>query len=225
MEPPRFPGIPVFGGLTPTTEPPVDPDDRHWSQEPGHLFPWLAAWPILGLAAIGGYAAAVGGWISLALGSLVALASLLAGGLIGFIFAIPKPVAAAISGATQTGQPRLISNDNLVEVSDWLTKILVGLGLVQFGRAVDGGSVLVDSISGALGNAAGADVFAGCVLAVYALIGFLSVYILTRIYVGPLFARSDEAMRIKAERQVEQLVAEKIAGLEATIDAQRDPGI
>ena len=57
--------------------------------------------------------------------------SFLAGGLVGLLFGIPRS-ALGSAGTTATG--RYQANSNLVEVSDWLTKIIVGVGLVQIGR-------------------------------------------------------------------------------------------
>src|SRR5437868_14946669 len=56
-------------------------------------------------------------------GMLVAGAALLAGFLTGFIFGIPRVGADTSSGVQ--------SNDNLIEISNWLTKILVGVSLVE----------------------------------------------------------------------------------------------
>lgn len=71
---------------------------------------------------------------------LVAGAALLAGFLLGFIFAIPRvgdgkrqgsggdAGAESSQGALKNSLP---FNANLVEISDWLTKIIVGVGLVE----------------------------------------------------------------------------------------------
>jgi hypothetical protein len=77
----------------------------------------------------------------LGVGLLVAGAALFSGFLLGFIFAIPRM---GDKGKAATGQPQgsLVNgsfalldsmpfNDNLVEISDWLTKIIVGVGLVE----------------------------------------------------------------------------------------------
>lgn len=77
----------------------------------------------------------------LGVGLLVAGAALFCGFLLGFIFAIPrmgeKGKAAADppkdSHPTPSTAPReaMPFNANLVEISDWLTKIIVGVGLVE----------------------------------------------------------------------------------------------
>jgi hypothetical protein len=76
-------------------------------------------------------------------GMLVAGAALLIGFLLGFIFAIPrvgsekgaKTAPAEPGGANppaSEGQSDSVPlNGNLVEISDWLTKIIVGVGLVE----------------------------------------------------------------------------------------------
>ncbi|HEU5350980.1 MAG TPA: hypothetical protein VFU55_05245 [Terracidiphilus sp.] len=76
-----------------------------------------------------------------AVGMLVAGAALLSGYLLGFVFAVPRlgdrqgKAAAAGQGGVQPSafvvQSNPLYNGNLVEISDWLTKILVGVGLVE----------------------------------------------------------------------------------------------
>jgi hypothetical protein len=74
--------------------------------------------------------------------------SFLGGGLVGFLFGIPR--SASSGQATPTGEYQ--ANSNLVEVSDWLTKIIVGVGLVQIGRVVPGLSKLAASMKAPLGG-------------------------------------------------------------------------
>ena len=69
-------------------------------------------------------------------GVLVGAAALAAGVLTGFIFGIPREGSPKNAGdqdaAAADGQTNPItSNSNLVEISDWLTKIIVGVGLVE----------------------------------------------------------------------------------------------
>ncbi len=72
-------------------------------------------------------------------GVLVGAAALAAGVLTGFIFGIPREGSPKKSGdqdsATSDGQTNPItSNSNLVEISDWLTKIIVGVSLVELNK-------------------------------------------------------------------------------------------
>src|SRR5262245_13829969 len=81
--------------------------------------------------------------IVLALCGLVAVCGVAGGGALGFLFGIPRLLQhqdsrtdpdkkdAAGNGAKAITQPYIRSNSNLEEISDWLTKILVGLGLIH----------------------------------------------------------------------------------------------
>jgi uncharacterized membrane protein (DUF485 family) len=88
---------------------------------------------------------------SLGVGIVGAGASLLAGFLLGFVFCIPRTparhdsVATPPAGKTGTDAPAtsttygsasaaVETNSNLVEISDWLTKIIVGVGLVELSK-------------------------------------------------------------------------------------------
>lgn len=76
----------------------------------------------------------------LGVGILVAGASLSCGFLLGFIFGIPrvgdekqleKRDSKPDDPPSPTNPSHVTSNSNLVEISDWLTKIMVGVGLVE----------------------------------------------------------------------------------------------
>jgi len=81
------------------------------------------------------------GWKLLAALLLWSMACLAVGGLLGFVFGIPRAMSPAERGATKeedttsTATPgkgqTWRANTNLEEVSDWLTKIIVGLSLVH----------------------------------------------------------------------------------------------
>jgi hypothetical protein len=118
-------------------------------------------------------------WKYLAVGLLTAIAALVAGCLIGFMFGIPKVAAGNAQQATQG----YIPNTNLPEVSDWLTKLLLGAGLVQLTHLGPPVGRLIDNISlGMYATAQFADsakVMAGAILFGYTGIGLLSGYVMT----------------------------------------------
>jgi hypothetical protein len=71
---------------------------------------------------------------------LLSGASLIVGTVLGFIFGIPRSLSstsAAIAqnviagGSPQSSALNVLPNTNLEQLSDWLTKILVGVGLTQ----------------------------------------------------------------------------------------------
>jgi len=75
-------------------------------------------------------------------------AALAVGVILGFLFGLPKVV-----DRQPAGSPLLKSNTNLDEISDWLTKILVGLGLVQLGRLSHEFGRIASALRPALGAA------------------------------------------------------------------------
>src|SRR6266508_6277591 len=100
------------------------------SEDEAPWLPYLIAVPVAGLGAILVYA--WGDWDILAVAALVAGGAFVAGGLLGFLFGIPRSLAGpegSVDGAAAGGAYR--PNTNLEQISDWLTKILVGVGLVQ----------------------------------------------------------------------------------------------
>jgi hypothetical protein len=129
----------------------------------------------------------------LGIGLLVAAAAGILGVLVGFLFALPRTTA----DTTHPG--RLRTNTNLDEVSDWLTKILVGLGLVQIGKLAGGLDDLSETLAPGLGGEASAETFALALL-VYSLIGgFLVGYLGTRLTVTIRLKEIEDLLVVKEE--------------------------
>jgi hypothetical protein len=180
------------------------------------------------------------GWTGYTVHSLSAvlnwsIASIAAGAVIGFLFGIPrtarlgngpaksdKPAApsnptaakAAESGASQSSRPQseegLRPNTNLEEVSDWLTKIIVGLGLVHLTDL----QKIVGSISA---NAAAAMSVtptathvstATAIIVGFAIEGFFGGYIYTRLFLQGAFARSDQNLMVRERETIEHVLAQ-----------------
>jgi uncharacterized membrane protein len=100
------------------------------------------------------------------------------GGLLGFLFAVPR------ANPDAPGRYLLLPNRNIEQISDWLTKILVGLGLVNL-REI--GAFLAErSVKLASSLQVDAD-FALAMILYFAIAGFLEGYLLTRIFLQWLF--------------------------------------
>lgn len=177
----------------------------------GKWLPYLAAAPAFGAIGVIVYALALGSWSVFAVALLVSGAAFAGGGLLGFLFGIPRllategtPAAPASDegAATQSDRQRSTyrTNTNLEQISDWLTKILVGVGLVQLGEITNGTRELVDFLSPALGDDESSPSFALTVLFLYTVSGFLIVYLMTRVYLGRVFAQADELMEYVDEK-------------------------
>jgi len=130
---------------------------------------------------------------------LWALAWLVTGFLFGFVFGIPKVLkpdttgsGAASAGAGTGASPSLKVNTNLEDISDWLTKILVGATLTQLIKVP--GAVKKAAWFMSKGDASSSAVsFNAALLLYFAVLGFLSGYLMTRMFFAVAFARADGA--------------------------------
>jgi len=130
-------------------------------------------------------------------GVLVALAALVIAAFGGFLFGIPRALQQAPSanatpvGAAPGAAPRYAVNTNLEEISDWLTKIIVGVGLIQLGQISEVLGRLVDSLASGLGGQPSSRLVAGAELVFFGTWGFLLGYLLTRTYLTAAFRAFD----------------------------------
>jgi hypothetical protein len=135
-------------------------------------------------------------------GMLVGLAALLVGCLVGFLFGIPRVVsdpsnqqppppdpAGRQAAAASKEAARYRPSTNLDEVSDWLTKLLLGAGLVQLGRLGRPTGHLIDTVAQGLQPATASSqprgvphVVGGSLVLLYLVIGFLDGYVLTTLW-------------------------------------------
>lgn len=180
---------------------------------------------LLPLLALGLGAAIWVGWQASSVGPVLlwCVACLAVGATVGFLFGIPrsggqiskqnarkdsaktgaKVASTSTERESETGRP----NTNLEEVSDWLTKILVGLSLVHLKTIEE--SVMSMSRNAAASLSAtptAADISAATALVVgFAVVGFLCGYLYTRLFLQGAFSRSDYDMRKFHEVLAEEL--------------------
>lgn len=136
---------------------------------------------------------------------LVGIAAGSVGGALGFLFGIPRTLTAesvdsggAASGGSRTRHTR--SNTNLEQISDWLTKIVVGAtlvqinmiwpGLVAFGRDFEAQVIRLPGLSNLTGLAGLVPVMTLIGFAA----GFLMIYLQTRTFLALMFARTEHVM-------------------------------
>ncbi len=128
--------------------------------------------------------------------SLWAFGFLGLGTLIGFLFGIPKVLqgdGTAVTTTTTTAGPvqtRHQVNTNLEQVSDWITKILVGLGLVQLGRMPDRLKEYSKLLAIGLGDTDNG-VFAGAIIVYFSVLGFMGGYLITRLFLSRVMVTAD----------------------------------
>lgn len=167
-----------------------DEQDRHYK-----LLAMVAIGITIAVAFIYGEAVAgKGDHIKNAMAALlIAAAPFAAGGMLGFLFGIPKtlqaPDAPAPNG-TVAHRHGWQANTNLEQVSDWLTKILIGVGLTQLQKippeVQNTGAYFAD----ALGNNA-SDSVVTAMLVAFSVAGFVTAYLLTKFDLGRAIDRED----------------------------------
>jgi|GEM_PF-2386991 hypothetical protein len=128
----------------------------------------------------------------------------------GFLFGIPKALQSS-SKPTASGSlidphasddtsgkdaNQLKVNTNLEEISDWLTKILVGATLTQLIKipgAIRNAADFMASTTGGTGPVP----FAAAILIYFSAIGFFAGYVLTRMFFSLAFSRFDRGLSDK----------------------------
>lgn len=150
---------------------------------------------LIGLFVIAAYSFKTPNWLKVSsILIMITGASVLLGALLGFLFGIPRSsqIETASSASTTSGQgtsqgathrgPDYRPNTNLEQISDWLTKILVGVGLTQITVAPQRFRELAEIISHDL---PGTEVNPSLLIALilfYSISGFLFCYLWTRLF-------------------------------------------
>lgn len=159
---------------------------------------------------------------------LWALGCLASGAFVGFLFGIPKilqgdrpannAVAVQDSPAIAIDYRQRV-NTNLEEISDWLTKIIVGLGLInlknippQLNRL---SNILATGMDGGTINQS----FALSLIIYFLVIGFLFGYLSTRLFLSRAFALADQsAIALKETKAQIESTQAQVAALETKQD-------
>jgi hypothetical protein len=136
---------------------------------------------------------------------MISTAALAVGGFLGFLFGIPRSAIAQGSareeqpvgsqtmerGEEPRSRPEYSPNTNLEQISDWLTKILVGVGLTQIPAIGEAAGQLVSNAGEALGGGQGSQTLAAALLSYFLVAGFLASYVVTRTRLTLTFTLSD----------------------------------
>jgi hypothetical protein len=131
----------------------------------------------LGLVIVAIYASATPAF-AVTFGVLAALgaAAWLSGGVLGFLFGVPRLRAASAQSNASSAASTFVPNTNLEQISDWLTKIIVGAALVQLRVIAEDVNGLALAVGQALGTRGGA-VISGGVMVLYFAGGFMWGYL------------------------------------------------
>ena len=126
---------------------------------------------------------------------LWALACLAVGALFGLLFGVPRPrpisgAPSEASGPTSGYQP----NNNLIEISDWLTKIIVGVGLIELTSLPEKLKMMASPLADCLRAECGLAIAVG-IIVYFTTSGFLAGYINARTFIAVMLKESDDQLQ------------------------------
>jgi len=135
---------------------------------------------------------------------------------VGFVFGIPKSLQQketpakddARSGESLMERSAYRGNTNLEEISDWLTKILVGVGLTQLLRIPGSLGAFAAYLAPAFGKEPAAERFALALLLYFPTSGFLFGYLWTRLFLGKALSQADRLANIEKKVNAQQQQAQ-----------------
>ena len=179
---------------------------------------------LLGIVALLLFAVQAGTFVTFlsvfGVGLMIGVSAFAVGGLVGFVFGIPRslqePLATPSTPAPDPAEPgaevasqraRYAGNTSLEQISDWLTKILVGVGLTQLANIPSALSSLGETFAPALGGFAASPVVGPLEVVFFGTGGFFLGYLWTRLRLGPLLAASDDEMRAAEQRLARRAAA------------------
>ena len=167
---------------------------------------WLAMTAGFGLVLLFSAGSSTGPQFLSRIGASIALglAAWMLGGLLGFLFGIPRTLQQDISSPDpnrERGEITYQINTNLEQISDWLTKIIVGVGLVQLGsigKWLTGFSVQIGE--GFLPGSAIAYAYILGAIIYFLTSGFLLGYLWTRLFFGVAIRQADQGLVGRLEK-------------------------
>jgi hypothetical protein len=176
----------------------------------------------LSLVALGAYAWTQRSWAALAVGPIAGFGVSAVAAFAGFVFGLPHysqamaipsaegtsdapKVASTLKGA-QTAAGSFVSSNNLEQISDWLTKLLLGAGVVQLGKIGHWLGDVVESLAAGLSSPSApvspsARVVASGLLALFASVGFLVGYVSTTLWYRERLEAITQQLREAADRK------------------------
>ncbi len=152
------------------------------------------------------------GWTQMGFGGgfsaiLLALAFLATGNFFGFIFGVPRSLQNT-DPANSTKNDAYGENTNLEQISDWLTKIIVGITLVQFDTIKTTFNTMMAGFGPALGE--NGQALSSAIGLFFLLSGFLYSYMWTRIHMASHLLRGRSVIerleRIEQDNHAQTLV-------------------
>jgi len=201
-------------------------DDNFRSRTSGTIHLWPLLIVIAGIAAcFAGAAISRTYWDFFGLLLILSLASLLIGVLFGFIFGIPKLNRNYNPRGDEGRTAKYTPNTNLEDVSDWLTKIIIGVTLTQLTKIPGylqsiADHILLNNNCDSLNCDFGRPVIISLMIFFF-IAGFIAGYYYTRLFLPNIFAVMEENSIKKAEAVIWREGIKKTQQLSTEFDPGR----
>ena len=124
----------------------------------------------------------------------------------GFLFGLPKSNNATNTGSAGGDALSMAPSTGLEQIADWLTKIIVGAGLVELKSILPWFGGLCTSVAAEYSSTPPSPTFVGGWTLFFVVVSFIAAYNLTRVYLSPVY------------RDLEKLVRERVAPVERERD-------
>ena len=129
---------------------------------------------------------------------MVAASSYLIGNVLGFLFGLPRTLQDRAENNQQEKDPaKKIAyqiNTNLEQVSDWLTKMLIGVGLVEIKNLMEFVVKISSKISSDIGHPNAESIIVASIIC-FTILGFFVTYFSTRLYISSALASADVGLQ------------------------------
>jgi tetratricopeptide (TPR) repeat protein len=142
---------------------------------------------------------------------LVALASFISGFFLGFLFGIPRK--------SEDKDAKYQPSSHLTEIADWLTKIIIGLGLVEIKdipKSLWSVGLLIQDATQTEGSVR---VFSVCLIIYFSVFGVYFGYNFTRLYLSIQYKKADEDLLNKTKYEEAKKALEQVE-----MELKMDPG-
>ncbi|MFD8786045.1 hypothetical protein [Kitasatospora sp. NPDC059599] len=159
-------------------------------------------------------------WQALGGGLVTAGASAVLGGGLGFLFGVPR-----VRGGSEQPQGSYVPNTNLEQVSDWLTKVLLGVGLTQLGSLGERLHGLGTALAPVLGGGDAAVPFAAALVLYFLVLGFLAGWLVTRLALPQVLNDADRALDLFLAGQDRDRHGDKVGADDLRVRAMQQLGL
>ncbi len=156
----------------------------------------------------------IGGPKILFLFILLAAASYISGFFLGFLFGIPK------RNNNNNNESDYLLNNNLVDISDWLTKIIIGLGLIEIKRIPGYLESIGIYIQRTVDGENSLKIFSVCCVVYFSIFGLYYGYNYTRLILSNQYKDADTDVLSKQQLLTEK--REELVKQNFTPDSQMD---